>query len=265
MRKLGLSLLVFLGALTLMSFILLQEPELRDYENPTQPASSAVLGLPSRATEMMIDSYDYQGTNLKVVILPVIDETEIALYSNLEDSKTSVELKSENSCKALVNGGFYTLENTLPGLFISESSTLSEYQRNQTYDGVFTINTMSVPRITRAIPVDPLTTALQTGPILIENGKPQLLQIRNDKLARRMSLAVTGDNQMVFIALYNAQSAFLGPLLTDTPEILQAVSESLEIGIADAINLDGGSASAMYTSDFSLPEASLIGSYFCIN
>jgi len=265
MRKLGLSLLWFLGALTLVSISMLRTGIKRAETIPERLETESVLGLPAIETEIIIDSYNYNGTALKVVVLPDINESMLDLYSNLDDSKTSVEILASTRCSALINGGFYTKENTQPGLFISDSNELHGFISNRTYNGIFSINTLGIPRITRRAPVDPLVTALQTGPLLIENGSIQNIEINNDKLARRMVLAITGSNEVVFLSIYNSQSAFSGPLLKDTPEIIQAVSETLSLGIADAINLDGGSASALYTSDFSLPEASIIGSYFCIN
>jgi len=76
--------------------------------------------------------------------------------------------------------------------------------------------------------------------------------------------AVTGDNKLIFMVIYDPKSVFLGPELVDLPQIVSLVSAENDLNIADAINLDGGSASAFKSRDFSLSEISPVGSFFCL-
>jgi hypothetical protein len=79
-----------------------------------------------------------------------------------------------------------------------------------------------------------------------------------------MIAMVTGDNKVIFMSIYNESSKFMGPYLADLPQILEIAQDKIGFLIADAINLDGGSASAFYFRDFQLSEASPIGGFFCV-
>ncbi|RJR30058.1 hypothetical protein C4564_01180, partial [Candidatus Microgenomates bacterium] len=106
--------------------------------------------------------------------------------------------------------------------------------------------------------------ALQTGPVLVENGSAVELSLARDKQARRIVAAITGSNELVFVAIYSPGSSFDGPYLEDLPLIVNHISEELNLNIADAINLDGGTASAFYSENTHISELSPIGSFFCV-
>jgi hypothetical protein len=110
-----------------------------------------------------------------------------------------------------------------------------------------------------------LRLAVQTGPVLIENAQTQSLNINNDSPNRRMVAIVSGENKIAFLSVYDENSAYLGPNLADLPKVLGDFESQTGITIADAINLDGGTASALISSDYSVNELSPIGSFFCIN
>ena len=65
---------------------------------------------------------------------------------------------------------------------------------------------------------------------------------------------------------YDARRLFgdnLGQIFHNLPGIIAKLNVKEEMGLADVINLDGGSASALVTPEFSLSEASPVGSFFC--
>ncbi len=90
------------------------------------------------------------------------------------------------------------------------------------------------------------------------------LVIQHDEPARRTIAAKTRDNTYVFLTVYDENSVFGGPLLSDLPSAVEEISNREEFRIADAINLDGGSASAFYNGDANLSELTSVGSIFCI-
>mgnify|MGYP001590102184 CR=1 FL=1 len=74
---------------------------------------------------------------------------------------------------------------------------------------------------------------------------------------------VTDEDRLVFLSFYNPISYYLGPNLEDLPGLLKSFEKETGIQIKDAINLDGGTASAFYAEGVSLTELRPIGSYFC--
>lgn len=192
-----------------------------------------------------------------ITATPAFEADSVELFANFTEQKTSEEIQSERGCTYLMNGGFYTKESTPVGLFMSNGQTLRNENVSALFDSFLTINVINVPRISRVLPKDPLRIAIQVGPLLIENAEVEKLSIRDDKVARRLVAAVTGDNKILFISV---RAAYLGNL----PVIIDQWAKEQNVEIADAVNLDGGSASAFRTPTLTLPEITPIGSAFCI-
>lgn len=205
----------------------------------------------------------FNNKNFKVAWFLVEDSSKIKLISNLTNSISAKEARETLKCKFLASAGFYTKDSNHLGIFISEGEQISPRIKSELFDSFFTINYFDTPRISRALPKDPLRVALQSGPMLIENADRLSLSIKNDKPSRRIVAAVTGENKAVFIAIYVKESVFSGPMLADLPRIVDLISKDVNLGIADAINLDGGSASAFFNGNTSLSEISPVGGFFC--
>src|SRR5581483_3881793 len=173
---------------------------------------------------------------------------ELKLISNFEKKLTSSELISKNSCRFLSSAGFYGLDNKPIGLFISDKNKIGNYQDNNLFDGILSVNDMATPRITRNIPQDSLKIALQTGPILKENSFFQDLRIKGDKPSRRVIAGITGENKLFFVIVWDPKSEYSGPNLADLPHLLDGFEKETGIIFADAINMDGGSASSFYNT-----------------
>lgn len=193
----------------------------------------------------------------------VKDARKISLQSNLEEKLGSKEAKNKNGCSYLVSGGFYTKEGDHSGLFISEGKKLSESKANSTYNGYFSIDYEGKAQISKSEPSS-ARVALQSGPVVMFNGKVSSLSIKNDKPARRMVAAVTRLNHVVFISVYKKGSVFSGPLLSELPSLIKKLNDKTYLEIVDAINLDGGTASAFISYKVNLSELTKIGSFFCI-
>lgn len=221
-----------------------------------------VLGVPT-ASQIITYNLNYDNQSYDASVLAA--KGVITLHSNLENRKPAYELVIEQTCSSLVNAGFYTKEQTHTALFISDYEEIQKEKSSLLFDSFLTINDFETARITRDVPKDRLRLALQSGPMLKENAETIELSIRNDKNARRMVAATDGNNIVYFIAFYKADSVFSGPLLSDLPYIIEELENVSELRFADALNLDGGTASAMYSGEFNLPEASYIGGYFCIH
>lgn len=207
-----------------------------------------------------------QTTQPKIVSawFKVTDSDQIMLYPNYQEKLTAQMAKDKYGCASIVSAGFYSSENKPLGLVISEKAKVADFRPSDFFNAVYSINDMATPRITSLIPQDELRVALQSGPMLVENGIAQKLQLTHDEEDRRLVVATTGDNQTVFIVFYNPASVYLGPMLADLPNQLKQFQVDNNIQIADAMNLDGGTTSVFRNGDVNLPEAALSGSFFCI-
>jgi uncharacterized protein YigE (DUF2233 family) len=188
------------------------------------------------------------------------------LFDNFEQKEVASVLFEKKRCSFLVNGGFYFSEggNNFPlGLFVSEGRSLSDFSSNNLLNGVLSVNQFGVVRITRSVPSGDLRWAVQTGPLVWENGGRVEGGFDSEKKARRVVAIVTGENRLYFVVFYNADSVYLGPSLSQLPDLLSEFSKERNIILADAVNLDGGNASSFLKDDLKLIELSPLGSYFC--
>jgi uncharacterized protein YigE (DUF2233 family) len=170
---------------------------------------------------------------------------------------------SENNCVSAVNGGFYDKQNRPLGYFQSNGKTFTPKIDSDLLNGFLWENASGSAVISRELPNTTVIFALQTGPMLMFDEKTLLLSINNDSRARRMVAGKNMYNQLVFFTVYNGDSVYDGPLLTDLPSVIQAIGTKENLNIAEAINLDGGSASAFYSGDTRLSELTPVGSLVC--
>jgi uncharacterized protein YigE (DUF2233 family) len=251
---------LFLFFLLVLSFVLVY--------SLVQKSQTQVFDEPEAASVIIKREVNYQDQKLLYEIIKVENLGSLILIPNFEEKSKSQDTFFKNNCNLLVNSGFYTEDDAEKvfrplGLFISGGQKRSRWTANSLLDGVLSLNDFLTPRITRNEPSDNLTLAFQSGPILKENGKLVLLQIKNDKPERRMIAGVTGENKLYFLALYSESQNFAGPLLKDTPNILGLIETKEGLVFADALNLDGGTASAFITTEKSLIELTPVGSFLC--
>ena len=77
-------------------------------------------------------------------------------------------------------------------------------------------------------------------------------------------VATTVTNAVLFFVLYDRENPYQGPLLSEVPFLLTQWQKQTTQEVRDAINLDGGSASAWYSEGFFLQELTAVGSFFCV-
>lgn len=208
-------------------------------------------------------SFNFKENSLNAAWYKVSDPFNLKLIANFDEKENASDVFEAKSCKFLSNAGFYMKDARPAGYFSSEGLALRGFSENILFDGVLSVNYLGTPRILRGSPDETTRIGVQTGPIIKENNEFKTLNITTDKQSRRMVAAVTGTNELYFIVFYEGSSAYLGPNLDDMPEVLKTFEEKSGITFADAINLDGGSASAFYTNGFSLSEISPVGAFFC--
>jgi len=260
LRLVNLALVIFFisGVIFVLLKLAVPPPAEQSLNNFDNVLSQSVGQIDSTTIEL-------SGVNY-VITWTKVDAEKVSLVPNFGDRQTSKEVFTKNDCRVLVSGGFYDTksgENVPIGHFVSSRDKLSDFTKNRLFNGVLSINEFGTPRITRSVPEDPLVSAVQTGPLIKENNEVLLLTSDSTKRARRMLAAVTGENELVFMAVYSPGSTFAGPALSELPHVVSEFEDKSGLALADAINLDGGSASAFLADGFSLSEASLVGSFFC--
>ena len=177
-------------------------------------------------------------------------EKNLTLIPNFERKIASSRLM--DNCTYGANGGFYTEDFKPIGLFISDGALLSTAIGNATFNGYF-VKTDHFS-LTRQPPTDSVEFAVQSGPYVTPKSR---LNIKNDTYARRVLVGRSG-NTWRFLAITEKENTFSGPILADLPTLLG------DLNIDEALNLDGGSASAFYSeSGVRLGELTPIGSFFC--
>lgn len=206
--------------------------------------------------------FDLDDQNMRAVWFKVNDIDSLEFKQNFNEKISSEILYEKNECKYLVNGGFYTLQYEPIGLLVIDGKNISEQVDNKTFNGYLVIDKKA--EITRDKSIRSNKYALQTGPVLIEDGKSLALNLTRDKYARRMVAFLDSEENLYFAAIFNNSSYLQGPYLASTAKAIEEIGKNLNIRITDAINLDGGAASAFYTPDFRLKESVSIGSFFCV-
>ncbi len=188
----------------------------------------------------------------------------VSLYSNLDTATASSLAREKHSCRSLVNAGFYTKEMTHLGRFSGTDGEYSGAIESTLLDGFLSIDSTYRARIGFDEPNAGNQIVLQSGPIIRQNGSIRPLRLIEDKFARRIIAGVTNSGELLFMALYFPDQEYSGPLLARVPSILEKIAQKERLEIIDAINLDGGSASAFIQDTVALTELNPVGGFFCI-
>lgn len=203
------------------------------------------------------------GKQLETIWFKVENLDNLFLFPNFDEKLELEEIINKYGCLSLINAGFYDENNSPIGLFLTEEKLLSKFATNATFNGYFSLTKSGKISIGFYYPDEPLRIGLQSGPMLIHDGVVRKLKLKNDEPARRMVAVLTEEEKLYFIAFYKKESVFQGPYLADLAEMVSELEN--EIGpIKEAINLDGGTASAFYSNGIKLSELTPIGSFFCL-
>lgn len=222
-------------------FVLKKELSTQNFQLSTSPYSSPTVTWNDIA-------YDFE-------YFEVNDISQLTLIANFTQKKSSELLIRENNCQYAINGGFYDTNNKPLGLFINATVKTSSTQ-SVLVNGYIAITNR--PTIGFDLPENP-TIALQTGPLLMMDGKKLKLAITNDEYARRMIAGISSKGTLIFMTIFVPETKVQGPQLTDLPDIL----ERTNLDIVSAINLDGGNASMFKNSNIYISEVTSVGSLFC--
>lgn len=259
MRKVILSILLILGVFG--AFVWAKKPVNAPSDSSFSPLPSPTPA-PKKSTQII--DFEKDGVPPQAAWLKTTRLTNLFLYPNFKERLSAQELFKQKGCRSLVSAGFYTKENEPIGLFITEGEQIKNRVESRLFDGIFSVDRNNEAKISLQTPQENVRLALQSGPVLIKDGKVLKLQIKEDKSARRVVLALNKTGEVYFLAIFNKDSVFEGPLLAELPRVVKSLEEKMDVEFLGALNLDGGSASAFYSDFLSLSELTPIGSFFCI-
>jgi hypothetical protein len=190
----------------------------------------------------------------------VTDISKLSLLANFTEKKASEILIKEKGCQYAINGGFYNTNDKPLGQFLNPTMETSSI-KSSLVNGYISI--ASTPDISFTA-IDNSVIAVQTGPMLMADGKKLILAIKNDEHARRMIAGISSRGTLVFMSIFIPETVLQGPQLADLPNVIEQISIKLSYPIVSAVNLDGGNASVFKNNNVYLEEFTHAGSLFCL-
>lgn len=222
---------------------------------PTRTLLSPTPALPEKTAEADGETYVYLRSE-------AFTPRQIKLVGNYTEKLVSEELMKSNNCKFGINGGFYDTKDQPLGWTVIEGKEVAPERISQLFNGYIGV-TEDLLSVEATLPVRKVDSGLQTGPILIANGRVITLQMSADKNARRMVMTTDNRGNAIFFTFYAQMLVDSGPTLTLLPKLVQKAAEKENLNIRQAVNLDGGSASAFYGGELNLVESNPVGSWWC--
>jgi hypothetical protein len=141
-----------------------------------------------------------------------------------------------------INGGYFHPDFRPLGLAVSEGREIHGFERARLLSGVLAVRDGRIELVRSGAfkPGAEVREALQAGPWLVEKGLP-LSGLNAEKRARRSVVATDGKGHWAIIAT--------GPLtLSETAEVLALPEIAGPWTIREALNLDGGSSTALWAA-----------------
>lgn len=203
-----------------------------------EPAASLPAG--ARFTEREVQQ-DGRAVRIQAVIFS-IKKCRIEVIDN-EPGRTSLEAALQSAgCFAGVNGGYFHDSFAPVGLMIAQGQRVNGFEKAKLLSGVLVVRgkSASLIRSGELKTADSLTDALQAGPFLLDHGV-SAIGLNDEKLARRTVIASDGGDQWALLLFSHVTLAQAARILEDRALFPEARFKS-------ALNLDGGSSSAIWAA-----------------
>lgn len=201
----------------------------------------------------------FKGTAYRIFLEKIPTSSTARLIPNFTQKESAQEIVEVNHCTSAINGGFYDTNDQPLGRYFVNNNFLNPNIHNPDFlNGFVWADKKGVLNFTTEEPQNSTVSFLfQTGPYMKTTTN---LRIRDDEVNRRMLLAKTKENEIYLLSMTQDANIHSGPLLAEVPQILALLPQ----GFVEAINLDGGSASAVITSNVKLNEIVAVGSLICL-
>lgn len=250
---------ILLSALVVFVVIFFVGSTLFEKSPSTEPfLDSSTTPLPTSSFKS--STVAWNGITYAYEYFEVTEISKLRLIANFTEKKSSEELLQKNNCIAAINGGYYVTNNKPLGLFSNQSINTPAIE-SALVNGYIAVTTK--PTVSFDLPDHP-KIALQTGPMLLSDGKTLKLAIKNDEYARRMIAGISSKGTLVLMTVFVPETKVQGPKLGDLPDVIGKINTRLADTFVSAINLDGGNASMFKNSAIYISEVSSVGSMFCL-
>lgn len=184
---------------------------------------------------------------------PSLFETRI-VYAPSQCSDSTEALALRYGGIAAINGSYYDMQNLTSTTFVKkggEVMTGTLAREMARVDGILATRDRQVhvfPCITEETgdPCDGFDDAIAGGPVLLSGGRPAMeIWPESDFYTRRHPRSVVGvaDDGLVYFVVIDGRH----PGLAEGTSISETVLISSMLGLRDAINLDGGGSSTLWT------------------
>ncbi len=231
-----------------------------------QTAPSLVLPTPIPTPTLQptssLPTVSFQGQTYSYALFRMPASAALTLIPNYSDRQSFATITGANYCVAAINGGFYQTNNKPLGWFVAEGKTLLSPVQSTLFNGFLVIEKNGQASIGQ----ESSTAAyygLQAGPLLLYNAEGRTLRILEDEQARRSVVASASDGRIILLSVFSPEQVFEGPYLEDLPEVMSLISKKETLDLKNAMNLDGGSASAFLGGETRLGELTYVGSVLC--
>jgi len=185
------------------------------------------------------------GAEVRQIYLLLLDPklTTLRVVDNPRGAHTLGEAMAENGCLAGVNGSYFQPGFIPLGLEISKGRTIHPLERGKLISGVVVVNRgrVSVLRVPEFRQSSPAQEALQCGPFLVDHGAvvPGLNALKS---AYRTVVISDGKGHCGLLMAESVTLAEMARILA-TPNLFP------ELKISRALNLDGGTSSALWVKE----------------
>ena len=165
-----------------------------------------------------------------------------AVYDQGELGRASLaETMAAHHCLAGVNGGYFQPDFEPVGLLVADGKLVRGPSRARLLSGalVVTDHHITLRRSTEPLPGMHARHAVQSGPFLVEGGRP-VPGLNNARSARRTAVFTDGNRRWGLVSTSALTLEELGSVLADPP-LLPGGGK-----IERALNLDGGSSTSLW-------------------
>lgn len=204
--------------------------------------SSERLGVSTPVMHIRKSVVNHREVTLHLVLF---DEKKCALkvIDNPRDEGDLETAMREQGCLAGVNGNYFQPDRTPLGLVVSDGRTLHPFQRARLLTGVLAVtrDRISILRSAELKAGAKFEQALQAGPLLVDHGKP-VAGLNDTRSAARTVVLTDARGDCALLVCDSVTLAEMARILS-TPQIVT------ELKVTRALNLDGGSSTALWVRE----------------
>lgn len=211
------------------------------------------LGSPGHSIQAFEQRYQSGDRTIRVwYVLFSSSDVSVRVLDTAGDGRQRIaDLARSSGALAAINASYFDKDLTPLGLVISDGHEIQPTRQARLLSGIVDVRggQLELIRTNRLSSTRSLTQAIQAGPWLLENGAP-MPGLEDTRSARRSIIATDRHGRWALISTSPAT-------LAEAARLLAHGNPPAKLRLRDALNLDGGSSSALYIATnppLSIPE-----------